>query len=64
MLTKLEQYIDTQWPQGNDKKEDICRGLRHVLEMISDSRKIIVPFVSRRKVPISDDIISVLEIVQ
>ena len=64
MHKNLEQYVDKKWPTGNDKKEDFCQGMRRVLDITSDSQWKIVPFIPCREEPISDDIISILEIVQ
>ena len=64
MLKNLEQYVDKKWPTGNDKKEDFCQGMHRVLDITSDSQGKIVPFILYREEPISDDIISILEIAQ
>ena len=64
ILKNLEQYVDKKWPTGNDKKEDFCQGMRRVLDITSDSQGKIVPFIPCREETISDDIISILEIVQ
>ena len=63
-LTNLQQYIDKNWPKGNDTKDDFCQGIHRLLDIESDSTMETVPKFVCDKEPMLDDVCSILDIVQ
>ena len=63
-LNNLQQYIDKNWPKGNDTKDDFCQGIHQLLDIESDSTMETVPRIVCDKEPMLDDVRSILDIVQ
>ena len=60
----LKQYIDQNWPTGNDTKDEFCHGIHRVLDIESVSCTKTIPKIVCEEESMQDDVRSILDIVK